>query len=197
MEAEISKISSLQGTAATRQGSRRSLQRIFAALLAALICVGPLTSGSAGADLRREPAAAVASHGAPGAEYVPGRVIVKFRKDAPRSESSRALANAGLMRARKLGRSGASVAEVRVKGRSVREVVKELRASDLVFSETGEESGSPAWSWKPESLEDVQKKHIRKVLEHTGGNKKKAAEILGIERCTLYSKLKAFDIQLG
>ena len=29
------------------------------------------------------------------------------------------------------------------------------------------------------------------MLEHTGGNKKRAADILGIERCTLYAKLKA------
>ena len=74
-----------------------------------------------------------------------------------------------------------------------------VRASNLVFPETPETpegETSEALSWRPESLEKIQKKHIRKVLEHTGGNKKKAAEILGIERCTLYSKLKTFDIKV-
>jgi transcriptional regulator with PAS, ATPase and Fis domain len=72
-----------------------------------------------------------------------------------------------------------------------------IRAADLIFAETSKSEANHGWSWKPESLEEVQKKHIRKVLEYTGGNKKKAAEILGIERCTLYSKLKAFDIKIN
>ncbi|OUW43036.1 hypothetical protein CBD41_08035 [bacterium TMED181] len=44
--------------------------------------------------------------------------------------------------------------------------------------------------WKPISLKELEEKHILRVLEYVGGNKKKAAEILGIERSTLYSRLK-------
>ncbi len=44
--------------------------------------------------------------------------------------------------------------------------------------------------WKPISLRSMEEDHIRRVLEHVGGNKKKASEILGIERSTLYARLK-------
>jgi DNA-binding NtrC family response regulator len=40
------------------------------------------------------------------------------------------------------------------------------------------------------TLEEVERRHIDRVLEATGGNKKQAAEILGIARETLYQKLK-------
>ncbi len=40
------------------------------------------------------------------------------------------------------------------------------------------------------SLADLEEEHIRKVLEATHGHKTRAAEILGIERKTLYRKLE-------
>ncbi len=39
------------------------------------------------------------------------------------------------------------------------------------------------------TLNELEDEQIRKVLSATGGNKTKAAEILGIERKTLYRKL--------
>jgi len=39
---------------------------------------------------------------------------------------------------------------------------------------------------KPLSLKELEKKYVLKVLEEVKGNKKKAAEILGIDRTTLY-----------
>lgn len=47
----------------------------------------------------------------------------------------------------------------------------------------------------PDSLEEVERRHIARVLEATGGNKKRAAEILGIDRSTLYSKLERHEIE--
>jgi DNA-binding NtrC family response regulator len=44
------------------------------------------------------------------------------------------------------------------------------------------------------SLKDLERKYILKVLETTNGNKKKAAEKLGIDRKTLYNKLSEFDL---
>jgi DNA-binding NtrC family response regulator len=43
---------------------------------------------------------------------------------------------------------------------------------------------------KPLSLKEVEKKYVLKVLEETKGNKKKASEILGIDRTTLYRILE-------
>lgn len=43
---------------------------------------------------------------------------------------------------------------------------------------------------KAESLAEAEEEHIRKVLAATHGNKTRAAEILGIERKTLYRKLE-------
>jgi two-component system response regulator AtoC len=43
---------------------------------------------------------------------------------------------------------------------------------------------------EPLSLRELEKRYVMKVLEKTGGNKKKASEILGIDRATLYRILE-------
>jgi len=45
-----------------------------------------------------------------------------------------------------------------------------------------------------EVVKDSEKEIIEKVLKECGGNRKKAAQILGINRTTLYNKLKAYGI---
>jgi DNA-binding NtrC family response regulator len=45
------------------------------------------------------------------------------------------------------------------------------------------------------TLEDVEKDHIRKILGHTGGNKTKAAQILGISRVNLIAKTKKYKVE--
>jgi DNA-binding NtrC family response regulator len=45
-----------------------------------------------------------------------------------------------------------------------------------------------------ETLTDVAEDQIRKVLKATGGNKSKAAQVLGIERKTLYRKLERMKL---
>ncbi len=46
------------------------------------------------------------------------------------------------------------------------------------------------------NLDDQERETILKALAQAHGNKKKAAEILGIHRPTLYSKLKRYEIKL-
>jgi two-component system, NtrC family, response regulator HydG len=45
------------------------------------------------------------------------------------------------------------------------------------------------------TLKEVERELIRKTLERTGGNRTRAAEVLGISRATLHNKLKEYDLQ--
>lgn len=55
------------------------------------------------------------------------------------------------------------------------------------FSKTGLMGG--------ESLEDLEKAHIQRILDQTNWNISKSAEILKIDRVTLYNKIKKYNLQ--
>ncbi len=61
----------------------------------------------------------------------------------------------------------------------------EIRAQDFSFSARSAEPG-------PKSLEDMEKSHILQTLESCNWNQTKTAEILQIDRVTLYHKLKKY-----
>jgi DNA-binding NtrC family response regulator len=44
-------------------------------------------------------------------------------------------------------------------------------------------------------LEDLERSHILKVLKDAGGQRGRAAEILGIDPKTLYRKLQAYGVK--
>ncbi|MBI5850463.1 MAG: sigma-54-dependent Fis family transcriptional regulator [Planctomycetes bacterium] len=44
------------------------------------------------------------------------------------------------------------------------------------------------------TAEDVERNHIRVTLEHTGGNRLKAAQLMGISERTLYRKIKEYGL---
>jgi len=45
------------------------------------------------------------------------------------------------------------------------------------------------------TLEELEREYILKVLQHTGGQKKRASELLGINASTLYRKLIAYGLE--
>ena len=59
------------------------------------------------------------------------------------------------------------------------------------------ESGQPPKMWTPPagmSLEQIEKLTIAATLQRTGGNIKESASILGIDRSTMYEKIKKYEI---
>jgi len=68
---------------------------------------------------------------------------------------------------------------------------KAIDADDL--PETLHESEATTVKTPIVSLAEVEKMHILRVLDHCGGNKKASAELLGIDRSTLYAKLRQYE----
>nr|MBA2339644.1 sigma-54-dependent Fis family transcriptional regulator [Pyrinomonadaceae bacterium] len=55
-----------------------------------------------------------------------------------------------------------------------------------------------AWDVPPNmTLEDLEKVVIERTLQRTGGNKQAAANLLGIYRPRLYSKIRKYKIDVG
>lgn len=72
-----------------------------------------------------------------------------------------------------------------------------LDADDLWLSSLEASGPVPATeaAFRQQSLNDLEKDHILRTLNHTDWNKSQAAAILGIERSTLDRKIKAYDLQ--
>ncbi len=64
----------------------------------------------------------------------------------------------------------------------------ELKEQDFIYKSPGGSSSNGA----SKSLEDIERSHILRVLEECGGNQSRAAELLDIDRVTLYHKLKKY-----
>jgi DNA-binding NtrC family response regulator len=48
---------------------------------------------------------------------------------------------------------------------------------------------------KPLSLEEVERRHIAEMLRQSGGNVSQAARVLEIDRATLYTKIRKYDLR--
>ncbi len=62
----------------------------------------------------------------------------------------------------------------------------ELREQDFIFK------AQPMPNGADKSLQEIERAHILRVLEECGGNQSRAAEVLGIDRATLYHKLRKY-----
>jgi len=61
-------------------------------------------------------------------------------------------------------------------------------------TEAGEAGASPGDGAAYRSLEEVEREHIRRVLEATRGNRTRTAKILGVSRAGLHLKLKRYSL---
>ncbi|MBU0763696.1 MAG: sigma-54 dependent transcriptional regulator [Bacteroidetes bacterium] len=77
------------------------------------------------------------------------------------------------------------------------ESCNELKKKSLphYFLENCRQEPEKKSSFSPKSLEEVEIDHIRKVLEFTGNNRTKSAEILGISRVNLIAKVRKYEIE--
>ncbi len=50
---------------------------------------------------------------------------------------------------------------------------------------------------EPMSLDAAERKHIEGVLQQTGGNRSRAARLLGISRSTLHAKIRRYGMEKG
>ena len=59
-------------------------------------------------------------------------------------------------------------------------------------------SAAAGWDVPPNmTLEDIEKLVIERTLQRTGGNKQAAANLLGIYRPRLYSKIRKYNIDVA
>ena len=62
------------------------------------------------------------------------------------------------------------------------------------FSEAFTNHGSPSPPAEEKTLQDLEREYISKILEKTGGNRTRAAKILGISRVNLLAKIKRYQL---
>jgi DNA-binding NtrC family response regulator len=70
-----------------------------------------------------------------------------------------------------------------------------LQLHDLGMGTNGAKGEASARPGPLGSLEDMERRHVAAVLAHTGGNVSQSARILGIDRVTLYNKMKRYGIR--
>jgi PAS domain S-box-containing protein len=72
-----------------------------------------------------------------------------------------------------------------------------IRAADVLLSDVSLDEGrSPPAPGSPleTSVRDAEMRAVKEALENAGGNRKRAAELLGVSRSTFYAKLKKHGI---
>jgi DNA-binding NtrC family response regulator len=55
---------------------------------------------------------------------------------------------------------------------------------------------APGHSPEPETLDDMERRHIAAMLKYTGGNRRRTALLLGISRSTLLNKIRRYGLEV-
>ena len=72
---------------------------------------------------------------------------------------------------------------------------EKITANDFKFLQSSESTDNPFNNIDNIGLKDVEKLYIKKILEENNWNKLKVAQILGIDRKTLYKKIKEYNLE--
>ena len=72
-------------------------------------------------------------------------------------------------------------------------LVLDLRLPELELSQL-RETLAPSADAEPESLDAAERRHIARMLHFTGGNRRRAAQLLGISRSTLLHKVRKYSL---
>lgn len=118
--------------------------------------------------------------------------ILVVSADPGRREDLTGLLQRGAHRSVAVGGAGAALDHI---DRGIDAIVLDLALPELDLPALrralrGEES-------EPDSLDAAEQRHLSLVLRHTGGNKRKAAHILGISRSTLLNKVRKYGLDRG
>jgi DNA-binding NtrC family response regulator len=73
-------------------------------------------------------------------------------------------------------------------------LVLDLGTADLSFA-TLRHALAPAQATEPDSLDAAERRHIALTLRYTGGNRRRAALLLGISRSTLLQKVRKYGLE--
>ena len=86
-----------------------------------------------------------------------------------------------------------AAASVGVPGEGPGLLVLDLSLPELDLQRLREALGESAPP--PEPLEAVERRQIAAMLRHTGGNRRKAAQLLGLARSTLLAKIRRYHLE--
>ena len=73
-------------------------------------------------------------------------------------------------------------------------LVLDLGTADLSLA-TLRNALAPAQATEPDSLDAAERRHIALTLRYTGGNRRRAALLLGISRSTLLQKVRKYGLE--
>jgi DNA-binding NtrC family response regulator len=70
-----------------------------------------------------------------------------------------------------------------------------IQVADLGLRAAAAGAPGPSGRTEPPSLDEIERRHVVEVLSFTGGNVTQAARILGIDRVTLYNKMRRYQLR--